>query len=696
MTASIFDRNPYGSSSIFSGLPPPPQASPGPIATPISAGQPRPKKLTPLPQYKINPSMVSRLVTPQKRGFGFSYSTYGTPNSISSNASTPGGLSSSLLGSSIGRSLGKSFSTSNLRRNFDNDADSILSPGAFSAGSTRYSGAGSMKRLTIDRSLRTDLFGGKSLAALPSPDKIDQSKQPAMLKKKVSFDASAIGGHGSDIESNGISPESSDLSEISATPSAQEQGYLRSSPRKLNGSKHSPTLAQPEMEHIKGNELAVVHEDGFLDNSNVVVAPPTTIQDQSDPEPGNYYMKPSREQLRKLSLDKLRTVSGFEVGRERCGHVVFDQPVDLTNVDLDNLYDNIVVITLRSVTIYPQTAQKPPLGRGLNVPSTITLQNSWPRQKDRKTPSYEKSGPRFAKHIDRLRKVENTEFVKYDKETGEWVFRVPHFTTYGLDFDDDASEGESLLTSVLSEAPSTPTPRPRYTPRPTKSALESSLLTEEPSQVSSGLDDTFDFRRKHLFPGAYDGTPAFEDEEMMEVQQNGESFLDDGSAPSTSDDGVEEPGEYQDEANQFVDQSLIVHDEDMKIAGSFPENNKSDDDDSFPAQTVYQPKSILKASQGGKGTPKNVLKMGDNWAEQLQRTISPKKQDRQALRENQARIFREDDGGHEDTPTARTPQQEAKGFATSIDLMNSLFGKEEARKSGRGVKLDKHGKGFKV
>ena len=694
MTASIFDRNPYGSSSIFSGLPPPPQASPGPIATPISAGQPKPKKLAPLPQYKINPSMASRLVTPQKRGFGFSYSTYGTPNSISSNASTPGGLSSSLLGSSIGRSLGKSFSTSNLRRNFDNDADSILSPGAFSAGSTRYSGAGSMKRLTIDRSLRTDLFGAKAVAALPSPDKTDQSKQPNMLKKKVSFDASTMGGNGGEIESNGISPESSDVPKISATPSAQEQGYLRSSPRRLNGSNLSATPAQSEMEQIKGNELAVVHEDGFLDESNVIVAPTTATHDQSDPEPGNYYMKPSREQLRKLSQDKLRKVSGFEVGRERCGHVVFDQPVDLTTVDLDNLYDNIVVINLRSVTVYPQTAQKPPLGRGLNVPSTITLQNSWPRQRDRKTPSYEKSGPRFAKHIDRLRKVEDTEFVKYDKETGEWVFRVPHFTTYALDFDDDGSEGESLLTSVLSEAPNTPTPKPRYNPRPTESALESSLLTEEPLQVSSNPDDTFDFRRKNLFPGAYDGTPAFEEDEEMEFQRN-ESFLGDGSALSTSDDGAEEPGEYQDEADQFVDQSLIVRDEDMEMAGSFPENNKSDDE-SFAAQTIYQQKSILKASQGGKGTPTNIMKIANNWAEQLQRTISPKKQDRQALKENQARLFRDDDCGNEDTPTAKFAQQEVKGFTTSIDLMNSLFGKEEVRKSGRGVKLDKHGKGFKV
>ena len=271
---------------------------------------------------------------------------------------------------------------------------------------------------------------------------------------------------------------------------------------------------------------------------------------------------------------------------------------------------------------------------------------------------------------------------------------MPHFTTYALEFDDDGSEGEILLASVISEAPNTPTPKSRHTPRPPKSALETSLLTEEPSQISSDPNDIFDLRRKNLFPGAYDGTPAYEDDEEMEDQPN-ESFLGDGSAHSPSDNGAEEPSEYRNESDQFVDQSLIVREEDMEMAGSFPENNMSDDD-SFPLQPVHQQKSILNASQGGNGTPTNVMKMGNNWEDQLQRTISPKKQDRQALREIQARLFKDEDSGNEDTPIAKSPQQEMKGFATSIDLMNSLFGKEEARKSGRSVKLDKHGKGFKV
>ena len=188
----------------------------------------------------MTPSTPSRLQTPQKRGFGFSYSTYGTPGSAASNASTPGTLGSSFLSGGFSRSLGKSLSTSNLRGSYG-DTDSVLTPGAFSANSSRYGGAGSMKKLTIDRSLRTDLFGDRGGAALPSPEK---ERQPGILKKKVSFDASTVGGngqHGDATQTNGITNQAASSS---ATPSAEEQGFLRS-PRNQARSKPNGLPAHP-------------------------------------------------------------------------------------------------------------------------------------------------------------------------------------------------------------------------------------------------------------------------------------------------------------------------------------------------------------------------------------------------------------------------------------------------------------------
>ena len=708
MTASLTDRYPYGSASIFDGLPPPPQSNPGPLATPINTGN-KMRKSAILPHYKINPNTASRLATPQKRGYGFSYSTYGTPSSVSSNVSTPGGFGSSLLYGSIGRGLGKSLSTSNLRRTFDHDRESILTPGAFSAGSSRTgSNSGSLKKLTIDRSLRTDLFGTQDVASAPSAEKYDQSRQPGILKKKVSFDASTIGGNGTgpNTDMNGINGSTNSDSH----PTAQEQGFLRSSSRpngRPNGSRANGAPPQPEMEQVKGNELAIVHEDGAPEIPATSALPPHSQVPQADSQPGAYYMIPSREELNKMPKQQLKSMTSFCVGREGCGRVVFDEPVDLTTVDLNGIFGKIAVIVTRSLTVYPESDQKPPIGKGLNVPSTIYLENSWPRQKDRKTPSHEKSGPRFQKHVDRLRKVIGTEFVGYEKDTGTWVFKVPHFTTYELDYDDTGNEGDSLHTGGLSEPPDTPTPHSR-TPRinriptPGASAQDSSFLSHDQSQTSSSPDDTFEFRKKKALPGAFDDTAAFEDDlEMEGVAYQDQSFLDERLAASPSESGEDEPSEIQNPADSVQDQSLTVLDEDLEMAGSFPHPG-GDDTELFNAHGNATPKSIMRSHQqsyAGYNTPGKLEFHGcDEWAQQLQNTISPRKQDRLALRESQAHLMNERESVDNDTPKANnTTNGTGQVLATSIDLMNSLFGQDHVRRSGLGTKqAEKKTNGFEV
>lgn len=701
---ATLENSPYGNSSIFYGLPPVPQMNLGPVATPITTTQ-KSKKSTVLPLSKINPLQASRHVTPQKRGFGFSYSSYGTP---SSTLSTPGGLGGSLLSSSIGRGLGKSLSTSNIRQAYDNSEESsILSPGAFSAGSSRFAGAGSLKKLVIDRTLRTNLFSSPNGTPSASSEKFDQLRQPGILKKKVSFDASTVGGNGSgqdNAESNGSNGFAIQNGNNNATPSAQEQGFLRSPLRgqsRSGTSKPNGKAFEPEMQQVKGNELAIVHEDGSPEPLGGSVNRLPVSVPQGDPVPGAYYMHPSRQELDRMPREDLKHLSGFTIGRENCGHVDFDEPVDLTLTSLDEIYVQIALIELRSLTIYPESATKPAVGKGLNVPSTISLHNSWPRGKDRRTPSQEKSGPRLNKHIDRLRKVSDTEFVRYEIDTGTWVFKVAHFTTYALEFDDTGSEGDSLQTSTLSDAPpDTPTPnyrapRDEYTPRADDSVLQSSIVSDEQSLTSSGPDDTFEFRKKKL-PGAFDGPGLFDDDlEMEEPSDNYQSFLDERLA-SPSDSGADEPSELQD-LNQVLDSSLIAPDDDLEMAGSFPRAGSRDANAN--ADEGLLPKSILKVARQdhfGNGTPQRFNPSGD-WVEDLQRTISPRKQDRQALREIQGHVLEDQGDSREGTPKAAwKPNGASTKLATSIDLMNSLFGQEEARRIGRGVKQTAKGKGFEV
>ena len=695
--ASLTDpSSAYGSASIFSGLPPPP-VSVGPIATPINVKQ-KLKKSAILPHYKMSPNAASRLVTPQKRGFGFSYSTYGTPGSASSNASTPGGLSSSLLFGSVGRGLGKSLSTSNLRRSFDSDGESILTPGAFSAGSSRYGGTGSLKRLTIDRSLRTDLFGDRGTSAVPpSPEKNDQSKQPGILKKKVSFDASTVGGNGENsngVQVNGTNGVADNDQNNSATPSAEEQGFLRTpsrgqgrfGPSKLNG-----VTPQPEMEQVKGNELAIVHEDESPESSSAPATRAPVQASQVDQQPGAYWMKPSEKEIQSMTKEQQRHVSNFSVGREGCGFVEFNAPVDLTLRPLEEIFGTIVQIELRSLTVYPDQSKKPALGKGLNVPSTIHLANSWPRQRDRKTPLHEKSGPRFNKHVDRLRKVGGTEFVRYEKDTGFWVFKVPHFTTYSFDYEDDASEADSLQTSMLSEAPpDTPTPKSRAvknrrTPTATNSTQHSFASTQVSSYVSSSPDDTFQFRKQKMLPGAFDEESVSDNyQEIQEINNDDQSFLDERLAASPSDSGEDEPSELEANSGEVEERSLMIHDAEndteLGMAGTYPPMDADEAD---------------KMLRFGFGTPaKATFNVNDDWAEALQKTISPRKQDRQALRGAQAHFL--DDQDDQGTPVKASGGMRSPRLDNHIQLMDSLWAKEGARQSGRNKQRAPKGKGLKV
>ncbi|KKZ68018.1 hypothetical protein EMCG_06360 [[Emmonsia] crescens] len=713
LQASLLDGNPYGSQSIFSGLPPPNAPSPGPLATPLSATI-RQKQRTPLPVYKISPNAANRLITPPTRqGYGFSYSTYGTP---SSSSGTPNGLNSSLLGGSLrsgslGRSFSKSMSTSNLRKTFDADTDSILSPGAFSAGNSRYSSA-SLKRLTIDRSLRTDLFSRSTQS--PSLTNGDDAQGSSKLKKKVSFDSQTAGGDSGDGTVARVEPDSPE-------PTAEELGFLRSSRKQhfeVNGTNgvgkeangvNGVTGDVPEMEQVRGNELAVVPEGREQDGATVSPSSEAFAKTPAgDPKPGEYWMKPTRSELSRLPREQQKHFVGFTVGRAGCGSVTFDEPVDLTTVDIDSLFDKFIKIGTRSITVYPDDVTKPPRGKGLNVPSTLRIENSWPRGRDKKALSPMTSGPAFERHVDRLKRVTNTEFIDYEKLTGTWVFKVPHFTTYGLDYedDDDDEEGENFDQSTLSAPPpDTPTPNAQ-TQTPTQSSFAHSELNSTISLDESFMDDsttgmeddTFEFKKRKLVPGAFLGQGGNDGrmEELAmdtdEEEQEQESFLDDRSSASRSETGSLEQTNSEDgteSESEFEDDKEM----DVTMVGSFPPPIHSIEQtihsSPFKHTTTFQ----RPAQQHG--TPSRAhLNLGGNWAEQLQRTISPRKQNRQALREIQGNVFadkNDEDGGS--TPTKSTkPTREAASFATSIDLMNSLF--PQANTSGGQGRL--HGKDAKA
>jgi nuclear pore complex protein Nup98-Nup96 len=644
------DRNPYGNDALFAGLGTPTQ-NPGPIATPLSSSQ-KNKKSAILPQHKLNPASSTRLLTPQNKragGYGFTYSTYGTPNSVSSQPSP--GLGGSLFsGGSLSRSLGKSLSTSNLRNSFTPET-SILSPGAFSTSSRGY-GNGSLKKLNINRSItRTPLF--------------DEPQQ-----KRVSF----AGGEG----------ERPNLNNNDVTALVVRRDDDDTSPRTTNGKAGSET-PRPQMEQVKGTQLARVSEDSALTPKS---SSSVNIQSGEEPKPGAYWSSPSIEELKRMSKQQLKSVPNFVVGRHNIGQITFHmgKPVDLSAVDLDSLFDDIVLLTLRNATVYGPNCSalpKPPLGTALNQPSEITLANSGPRNR---------AGKKDVKHLERLKRVGGTTFIKYNQTTGEWTFLVPHFSSYGLNYDDysdeedEDDENDEEDSSELSPVPDTPAQSQGRSTQMTSTPQEDSFVS--PAQSQSSPDDTFDFKkgmRTHAsVPGGFGDEVVYEDNECMD-KTGGESFL--GQRSVGSLDGQQD-GDYSDS------ESEAVQDQDMADSASSPfqATGQSATKDANLFKGSLKPKSILKASQllkPGQGTPTKGRQavFDDDWAGQLQRTISPKKQDRHALRESQGNVLRE----HEGTITKLPREIGGRNLTTAMDLMDSLFGEtgkqKQPKRMGNGIEV---------
>ncbi|CCG21757.1 Nup145 protein [Candida orthopsilosis Co 90-125] len=158
----------------------------------------------------------------------------------------------------------------------------------------------------------------------------------------------------------------------------------------------------------------------------------TTVQKYN-----GYWTYPPIDEISEMNPSSLENVHNFIIGRVGYGQIAYDYPVNLTNVVsgaesngrslAEELFDNIVTVKQSAVLVYKNIEDKPPLGSNLNVPATITLEGIKPK------PSVS-----MQDHINYLKRQIGMEFVTYDPITYVWVFKVKHFSIWGLvDEDDD-------------------------------------------------------------------------------------------------------------------------------------------------------------------------------------------------------------------------------------------------------------------
>jgi nucleoporin NUP145 len=148
-----------------------------------------------------------------------------------------------------------------------------------------------------------------------------------------------------------------------------------------------------------------------------------------------YWCSPPLKHLLQLPEDDLRSVENFIVGRDGYFQVAYDFGVDLndliklalengTTVDKQLFGKNKVFNMTKhgQLEVYLNYhTTKPPLGSGLNVPATITLEEIKPN-----------SGSNTQDFIRKLRSQTGQEFITYDPIKFIWVFRVKHFSVWGL------------------------------------------------------------------------------------------------------------------------------------------------------------------------------------------------------------------------------------------------------------------------
>lgn len=157
--------------------------------------------------------------------------------------------------------------------------------------------------------------------------------------------------------------------------------------------------------------------------------------------PDGYWCTPSIAELENMKLEDLSNVENFIIGRKGYGQIAFNFPVDLSSIAenarsegpsiAESLFGNIVQILEKHVIVYENSEEKPPVGFGLNIPATITLEKMKP-----------KDGTSTTAYIKLLKRQLGMEFVNYDPITYVWTFKVKHFSIWGL-VDDNEEEADA-------------------------------------------------------------------------------------------------------------------------------------------------------------------------------------------------------------------------------------------------------------
>ncbi|KAK0182886.1 hypothetical protein PV327_000973 [Microctonus hyperodae] len=233
-----------------------------------------------------------------------------------------------------------------------------------------------------------------------------------------------------------------------------------------------------------GDSLVFDESNNELDESPLVMS-------QTECEPNaakitlrrnGYYTIPSLDQLDKYVRGETCIVPNFTVGRNGYGNVYFPDSFDIYGLNLDE----IVHFRNKEVIIYPDDEKKPPVGEGLNRRAQVTLDRVWPHDKNLHEPITDPHRLAAMDYEGKLRRVSakhDTKFLEYRPETGSWVFKVDHFSKYGLsDSDDDDDDNDVAQKAKIKNMKTYATYHPRRL-----NNTKNKLMSDETNQSANPL-----------------------------------------------------------------------------------------------------------------------------------------------------------------------------------------------------------------
>lgn len=170
-----------------------------------------------------------------------------------------------------------------------------------------------------------------------------------------------------------------------------------------------------------------------------------------------YWIYPPLKELFSYGFDQLTNVKDLSIGRKNHGKIQYTTPVNLSEIrNLGDIMGNLVVFDGITVCVYPDDSKKAPAGTALNMPAVVTLENVFIKYPvgSKTVTVTDPTSSKAIKQTQQLRKKveeQGGEFITYDVTHGIFVFKVPHFSTWGFSEVDLVYDDEGDIDMDLDE-----------------------------------------------------------------------------------------------------------------------------------------------------------------------------------------------------------------------------------------------------